>query len=363
MDTIALARGVPGPDLLPVDALRAAADRALSGSPTAALSYAGPGGYPPLRELLASWHGVDPARVLVTNGSLQGFALVVRTLELMGGLEVVVERPSYDRPLDLLRRTGIATHPVDLDAGGARIDDLPTAPTGDAGELMAYLIPNFHNPAGVVLDEERRARAAEWVMSPGRWIFEDDPYGRLGFDGPPPPSIHELAEGMRTIYASSLSKTVCPGIRIGYVVLPEELVEEASSLAASTYICPTTLSAAIAHEFLASDGFEPWIDTTRAALAERCSAMVDALATALPDASFVRPTGGYFLWLRLPDGVTAAEVARHAQGVTFVAGSDFGPGLDGFLRLAFSAHAPGEIEAGIGRLAAAVHAATGTLVQ
>jgi DNA-binding transcriptional MocR family regulator len=205
---------------------------------------------------------------------------------------------------------------------------------------------------------ERRLRLIELARERELLLFEDDPYGLIRFEGRTLPTLFELAEGEGVIHSSSFSKTVAPGVRVGYFVFPHELAREIELLAASTYITPVLLSEATVHEFVRSGRFEPNLERVRAMLRLRRDAMLDALESQFPEsASWSRPEGGYFLWVDFPDGVAGADVLERASGagVTFIAGTDFflpGGGGVNSARLAFSYVSPEEIAEGIRRLAA-----------
>jgi 2-aminoadipate transaminase len=183
-------------------------------------------------------------------------------------------------------------------------------------------------------------------------VIEDDPYGLVRFEGEPPPTLFELDGGERVVYSSSFSKTVAPGLRVGYFVLPEQLEHDVEALAVSTYITPVLLGQATVFEFLRRGRLEPNLQRVRALLGVRRDRMLAALEQQLPDARWSRPEGGYFIWLELADDVEAAAMLDRAAavGVTFVPGVDFG-GTRNSARLAFSFVSPEEIEEGVRRLA------------
>ena len=179
-------------------------------------------------------------------------------------------------------------------------------------------------------------------------MLEDDPYGLVRFEGDAPPSLHALSEG-RVAYSSSFSKTIAPGLRVGYFVLPQELERELEAAATGTYITPALLGQATVHEFLRRGRFEPNLERVRALLQARRDAMLAGLERHLPNAQWSRPEGGYFIWLTLGGPVESAE----AGGVSFVRGPDFA-GDANEVRLAYSFAAPDEITLGVERLAAAL---------
>lgn len=358
METIAFARGVPAPEMLPVDDLRAAAARAFDRDPVRVLSYGTGAGWEPLRARLATEHEVTHSRVVVTPGSLQGFALLAQVLARRARAEgrtarVIVERPTYDRPLLLLRRLGIEVVDVPQDDGGIDVDQLDAAMAGGAD--LAYLIPTYQNPSGATLDDERRDAVVDAAQRHGVLVLEDDPYGLLHFDAPAPARISSRSSGAPLAFSGSFSKTIAPGLRVGWLVLPDDLAAEVATLANDTYISSTFLGQATVEEFLAAGRFEPNLERARALLRARRDAIVAALREHLPDASFVTPDGGYFIWIRLPDGLDGAAVARAASehGVSFVPGASFGTGCDPYVRLAFSSPPLDQLEEGVRRLAAA----------
>ena len=353
MNVISFARGIPAPECLPVAELADCAKSALERDGEVVLSYGSTLGYAPLREWLAERHSVEPERVLVTNGSLQAFHFV---LDALGGRgRVLVERPTYDRPRKILAAAKIELGEIAVDEEGLDVDELERELDGPAASFL-YTIPTFQNPTGSTLSEQRRRRLAELVAERGLAVLEDDPYGLVRFEGDPLPSLFELEGGERVIYSSSFSKTIAPGLRVGYAIVPAALTGKLEELVASTYITPALLAQATVYEFLRRGLFEPNLERVSSLLEARRDAMVEALERELSHrARWNRPAGGYFLWLDLPDEVDASALLRRASeaGVTFVPGADFG-GAPSSARLAFSFVSPGEIDEGVRRLAALV---------
>ena len=353
METISFARGVPAPELLPIEELADCAKTAIERDGAAALLYGHTLGYQPLREWIGERHAVDPARVLVTNGSLQAFHFI---LSAFGGAgRVIIERPTYDRPRKILA----GFEEVALDDDGLDVDELERVLDHGSPTAFLYTIPTFQNPAGVTLSAERRRRLAELASARSLRILEDDPYGLVRFEGEPLPTLFELEGGRNVMYSSSFSKTIAPGLRVGYVILPEEIAAGLEDIVASTYITPALVTQATVLEFLQRGLLEPNLDRVRGLLRARRDAMLEALERELAGrARWSRPEGGYFLWLDLPEGTDTNELLGEATaaGVTFVPGSDFG-GEPGSARLAFSFASPAEIGEGISRLAALVPAA------
>ena len=353
LTNISLARGAPSLDIVAVDDLRAAADRAFARDPAGAFSYGTSAGYPRLLEWLADKHGVAPDRTIATNGSMQADAFLFTAL-VEAGDTVVVEAPTYDRTLLALRQLGADVLPIELESDGIDVEGLERAIAAGSRPKLAHIIPNFQNPAGCTLSLEKRQRLLELAREHGFLIFEDDPYVELRFEGAQHPTMLSLDDADTVVYASSFSKTVCPGIRVGYLVGPAGLIARIRKLATNTYISPSMVSQSIVAEFCHSGAIQRSIATVKRALLQRRDATGEALERHLPDARFVRPEGGYFLWVDLPEGsdVARLEAAARDRGVIFVKGTDFLlEGGESSLRLAYSAVPPDQIEEGISRVA------------
>ena len=351
MGTISFARGIPAPECLPVAELADCARAALERDGHTILSYGPSPGYAPLREWIAARHGVDPSRIFLTNGSLQGFVFLAQ--RLAPGKRVLVERPTYDRPLKILKELGADVVGLACDEEGLDPDALERELRAGPAPAFLYLIPTFQNPSGRTLSEERRRRIVELAREHDLLVLEDDPYGLVRFEGEALPSLFELSDG-ETTYSSSFSKTIAPGLRVGWFVFPTELAREIEATATATYITPVLLGQATVHEFVDRGLYEPNLERVRTLIGMRRDAMLAALDRELPAMRITRPDGGYFLWAEL-DGVDAGELLSRAEaaGVTFVKGTDFGGDPDS-LRLAYSFVSPGEIADGVARLAAAI---------
>jgi DNA-binding transcriptional MocR family regulator len=355
--SISFARGAPSPDIMPAEGIRAAAERVLREDPAGALSYGAGSGYAPLRDWIAERHGVEPERVLVTNGSLQaGIMLFDHLVE--EGDTVVVEAPSYDRTLLALNERGAELLAVPLRADGLDVGALEAALEAGARPTLIHTIPNFQNPAGCTLSAEKRERLTALASQWGFVIFEDDPYAELRFEGKDLPSMLSLSDSAEVVYASSFSKTIAPGVMVGYLVGPAELIGAMTRAAVNTYISPNMLAEAIVGEFCRSGEIANSISTAKKALRERRDALAESLERHFgQEASFVLPEGGYFLWVELADDVDTERllVAASERGVTFVKGSDFMlEGGRNALRLAYSAVTPEQAREGVKRLAEAL---------
>jgi 2-aminoadipate transaminase len=352
METISLARGIPAPECIPVEELADCARAVVESDGATVLSYGPVAGYQPLRDWIGERHGVDPARVLITNGSLQGMVFLA---EHFAGQRVLVEAPTYDRPLKILAARGVATVPVSMDDEGLELEALEHALQAGEKPAFLYTIPTFQNPSGRTLNADRRRRVVELAREHDLLVLEDDPYGLVRFEGEAPPTLFELDGGERIIYSSSFSKTIAPGLRVGYFVLPPDLEQDLAALALSTYITPVLLGQATVYEFLRRGKLEPNLERIRPLLGARRDAMLEALEHELPAARWSRPEGGYFIWLELSENADAGALLERAgeAGVIFVPGTDFG-GPSNTARLAFSFVSPEEIQEGVRRLAALV---------
>jgi 2-aminoadipate transaminase len=353
---ISFARGAPSLDIIDVAGLKAAAVRAFEADPAGMTAYGTSVGYLPLRKWIAGKHGVAPEQVIVTNGSLQADAFLFNHL-IQAGDDVVVERPTYDRTLLSLQTLGGKVHQVRMDADGVDVQELRRLLESGLRPKLAHIIPNYQNPAGVTLSLERRRTLLALAAEYGFILFEDDPYVDIRFRGEPLPSMLSMDHDNVVVHASSFTKTVCPGVRVGYLVGPAALIDAIAKKATNLYISPGMVSEAIVHQFCVSGDLDRSIATVSAALGERATVLAEALRELIPGATFTEPDGGYFLWVDLPPDVEVDRLFPVAvkKGVAIVKGSDFL--LDGgqhSIRLAFSATTVEQIREGVRRLAAAI---------
>lgn len=351
-DTISFARGAPSPDLIPVEAVRVAAAKALEDDWQKALSYGVGIGHPGLCAWIADRHGIDPSQVMTTNGSLEAGAMLFRHL-LSPGDRVVVEQPSYDRTLLLLEQIGVVFVPIALEEDGIDVDALEKAL--ELGPIkLAHIIPNFHNPAGCTLSEEKRRRLVALAAEHDFVIFEDDPYRELPFGEDPPPTMLSMDTADKVIHASSFSKTVSPGVRVGYLAGPEHEIVRLAKIANENYISPNMLSGSLVLELCQSGVLDRNIAEVKVALQERRDALVEALGKHIPEATFVLPGGGYFLWADLAEDRDTVQIAAKAKeaGAPFIPGVDFM--LDAgqrSLRFSFASVPPEHMDEGVSRIA------------
>jgi 2-aminoadipate transaminase len=354
VEPISFARGAPSADIMPAEDLRAAAQQILGADAAGALGYGVGSGYAPLRQWIADRHGVEVEHVLITNGSLQGGVMLFDHL-VEPGEPVVVEAPSYDRTLLALEERGAERLALPLQEDGIDIGALEEALEAGARPTFIHTIPNFHNPAGCTLSLKKRQRLLELAAEHDFIIFEDDPYAELRFAGDNLPRMLDLDTADRVVYACSFSKTISPGVRVGYLIGPPDLISAITRAAVNTYISPNMLSEAIVYEFCRSGAIERSIENVKRALRARRDAVAEGLRGYIgEEAQFVLPEGGYFLWVELPEEVDTSELHTLAaeRGVTFVVGRDFMlEGGDNALRLAYSAVTPEQADEGTRRLA------------
>jgi 2-aminoadipate transaminase len=356
MEVISLSDDAPGPDLLPLDELSDCAETAFAREGRTILSYGSGAGYTPLRELIGEWFGVEPYRVLLTNGWLQGLALLAE--RRVRARSVVAEYPIHDRAERVLLAAGAMLVSVGVDEEGMRTDELKQLLVQYTRPVLIYTIPNFHNPTGETMSVRRRTELAGMIQAQEQLqvertiVLEDDAYGLTRFEGERLPALFDVSGGT-TVYSSSFSATLAPGLRVGWFILPHDLARDVIDAANSTYISPSLPAQATVCEFLLRASFELQLTSLRAALKLRRDAMLAALARHFAGASWTHPEGGLFIWLQLTPGIDGRVVLARAEGVSARSGMDFGA-TSNLIRLSFGAASPDEITEGIARLAAAM---------
>jgi DNA-binding transcriptional MocR family regulator len=368
---ISFAGGFPDAALFDVDGIREAANAALTQDPGAALQYGATEGYGPLREQLAAFMQAKGASVaadqlIVTTGSQQALDLLGKTM-ISPGDKVIVEGPTFLATIQCFRLYGAELISAPIDSDGVQTDALE-ALMAEHQPKFVYLIPTFGNPSGATLSLARRKRVLELAVKYNTLVVEDDPYGDLYFDQAPPPSLLALSDsvpGSRELLAhcGSLSKVLSPGLRVGWMVAPPELLGKATMCKQFSDAHTSTFAQATAAQYLATGRMPATLAKVRAVYAERAQTMCDALRTELGDAvTFVPPQGGLFVWARLTGagGKTANgnDLAKRAieQGVAFVPGTPFYANQPDHatFRLSFATVGPDRIVEGVKRLAAAL---------
>ncbi|MGW5652755.1 aminotransferase-like domain-containing protein [Streptomyces humi] len=357
---ISFAGGSPAAELLDTEGIRSAYDEALSRSPRRALQYAPTDGDPDLREAVAERlrrRGLPSraADVLVTTGASQALTLLATTL-LDPGDVVLVEEPTFMGALQAFGYAGARVIPVPTDRDGVVVEAL-AALAAEHRPRMLYLVPDFQNPTGRTLPVRRRAAAAALAARHGFWIVEDDPYGELRFRGDRVPWISTRDEAAdRTVLLGSLSKTLSPGMRLGWMRAPAPL-RNACVLAKQAFdLCTSAVDQAAAARYLAAHDLDERLVPVRSAYRQRCDALLAALPEALPHGStWSVPDGGMFVWARLPEGFDAGDLLARAadRGVAYFPGAPFFAGTPDprTLRLSFAGNSPAATAEGMRRLA------------
>jgi 2-aminoadipate transaminase len=358
-EIISFAGGLPAPELFPVEAVSEAAQHVLAREGSSALQYGPSEGYRPLREWIAAEMGrrgfqAAPDEVLVTNGSQQVLDLVGK-LFLNAGDVVLTENPTYLAAIQAFQTLEARFVPVPTDSLGLIPDAIPELIRAHRPKFL-YTIPNFQNPTGVTLAAERRVALARIAAEHGLFILEDDPYGQLRYRGADIPPVKHWDEAGRVLYASTFSKTIAPGLRLGWVVAPPEIFSRLLILKQAADLHTSSLDQRIAHAFLTRSDQRAHLDRIRRAYGERFDVMDATLRAEMPEGfTWTHPEGGMFLWITGPaqlDGLRLLERAI-ARQVAFVPGRDFFPAESGanYLRLNFSNSTPERIREGVRRLA------------
>ena len=369
---ISFAGGFPDSAMFDVDGIRAATERALTEEPGAALQYGATEGYQPLREQLSSFmaskgaQGVAPEQLIVTTGSQQALDLLGKTM-IGPGDKVIVEGPTFLATIQCFRLYGAEVISAPIDGDGVQVDALEKLIAEHRPKLV-YLIPTFGNPSGATLSLERRKKVLELAVKYQTLLVEDDPYGDLYFGEAPPPSLLALSHevpGSRDwlAHCGSLSKVLSPGLRVGWLIAPPELLAKAVMCKQFSDAHTSTFAQATAAQYLKAGRMPATLANVRAVYAERAQALCDALRQELGDAvEFVQPQGGLFVWLRLTGAggkqqdATALAKAAIEKGVAFVPGTPFfaqnpDPAT---LRLSFATADVAKIREGVARLAQAL---------
>lgn len=367
-DILSFAGGLPAPELFPVEAIARAHAEVLAKSGGAALQYSTTEGYLPLREWIAQHlrgRGIParPEELLITTGSQQGIDLVARIF-LDPGDVVLVENPTYLAAIQAFAAYQVRLVAVPSDDGGMQVDRVAALIAAHRPKLI-YLVPSFQNPKGTTLSQDRRAQLAEIAAVHRVAILEDDPYGELVFAGEPPRPLAAAAAGHgNVLYLSTFSKTLAPGLRIGWLWGDPQLVRKATIAKQAADLHTATLAQRATSALLAEFDYAGHVARLREVYGERCRAMLTALTEYAPDCRWVAPDGGMFVWLQLPAGLDAEAIFPAAvdRKVAFVPGSAFYLAGDDlrrdFVRLNFSNQPPLSIVEGMRRFGQVIANAT-----
>jgi 2-aminoadipate transaminase len=358
-DILSFAGGLPAPELFPVEAIARAHADVLATEGASAMQYSITEGFLPLREHIAALlaqRGIaaSPERILITNGSQQGIDLVGKVL-LNAGDRVAVENPSYLAALQSLGGYEVQFDAVGSDAEGMRVDELEALLKGPTPPRLIYVVPDFHNPTGRQLSLARRKRLVELAQTYRVPILEDDPHGELRFSGASLPKLAALDDQGVVIYISTFSKTLAPGLRVGWMVAPPSLLKGLTIAKQASDLHTGTLSQRAIARLLQTFDYAGHIGMLREVYGERCQTMLGELSAHLPEGTtWTVPAGGMFVWVELPKGLSADTLfqAALAEKVAFVPGSPFfaRDANPRFLRLNYSNRTPELIREGMARL-------------
>jgi 2-aminoadipate transaminase len=362
---LSLAGGLPAAETFPVEAMREATARVLADTPHEALQYAPSEGFGPLREWIAAHLGaqgmdVDPSQVLVTTGSQQGLDLAGKLL-LDPGSRVAVESPTYLGALQAFAPYEPEFVALDCDAEGPVPEGLDAA----AGARALYVLPNFQNPSGHCIGEARRQALIEAAQRLALPLIEDDPYGELWYDAPPPRPLAARWPG-QVLYLGSFSKVLAPGLRLGYAVAPEPLFPKLLQAKQAADLHTPGFNQRVVYEIVRTGFLREHVPTIRARYKRQRDAMRESLERHLAalGCRWAVPSGGMFFWVELPSGIDAMALLPQAveAGVAFVPGAAFysGSPRPDTLRLSFVTVAPERIETGIALLAGVLRRALST---
>ncbi|MGC8786502.1 MAG: PLP-dependent aminotransferase family protein [Anaerolineae bacterium] len=359
---ISLGGGMPAPELFPIREFQEACRYILEREGPQALQYSVTEGYPPLKQYLVAKmqkYGVpaEEENILIVNGSQQALDLIGKVF-LNPGDTVLTDRPTYLGAIQAWNSYEARFVTVPLDDDGTRVDLVEDILKRERVKFI-YSLPNFHNPAGVTLSLERRHKLVELAARYGVFIVEDDPYGELRFEGEDITPIIVLHKE-NTIYLSTFSKTLAPGIRLGWIVAPARVLGRLVQAKQAADLHTSIFVQMIANDICQRGFLRQHVKTIRNMYRERCAIMLSAMEKYFPPGvRWTRPQGGLFLWVILPEGMDSMELLKAAleEKVAFVPGSAFYPdGVSGrnTLRLTFSTATPEMIEEGIKRLGKAI---------
>ena len=365
-EVVSLAGGMPFVSALPQDLIRDAMERALTEYGPVALQYGSGQGTPALREHILEVMALEGIRgsvddVVVTTGSQHALELVTKLFVDPGDI-VLAEGPSYVTAMVVFKSFQADVQHVPMDEFGLIPQALRehVALLREAGKRIKFLytIPNFSNPAGVTLTWERRLEILEICRANEILVVEDNPYGLLYFDGPPPHAMRSVEE-QGVVYLGTFSKTLAPGFRLGWALAPHAIREKLTLANEGAVLCPSAFSQTVVTEYLAAADWKGQIDTFRGVYRERRDAMLAALDDYLPDLSWTEPTGGFYVWLTLPDNLDSKSMLPRAvkELVAYTPGTAFyadGQGRNK-MRLSFCYPTPEFIREGIRRLSTVIN--------
>lgn len=355
---ILFTRGNPAPEALPVSELADCAQSLFASQGQVVFQYGHYSGYRPLREWVAAqYEGVGVDEVLVSNSSMEFFTFLAQVY-LKPGDTVYVERPAYDRAVTAFTRLGSKVVGINLTDQGPDMDQMAAELKKQPPKLV-YLVPDFQNPTGITIQEPQRRQLAEYSREYGFYLVEDAPYRPLRYRGDDVVTLRELAPE-KVFHISSFSKILSPGLRVGYLIGPQDQMPILHKWSEDTYIHPSLVTGGIAYEYCRRGLLEPNIAKLKDLYRPRLLAMLEALDQHLDGVRYTKPDGGFFLSLFLPPGVDGAAVRDNCRdfGIVLSDGRLFFPDEgagDDFIRLPFCGFPLDEIDEGVKRLAQAIN--------
>jgi 2-aminoadipate transaminase len=362
-DVISFAGGLPAPELFPIQEMAQAFYKVIAEDGRSSLQYSTTEGHMPLRQYIAGRmqaKGIPAAanNILITSGSQQGLDLVAKVL-LNACDKVIVERPTYLAAIQTFSVFEAQFITVASDDEGIDVDDVERRLQQHPDVKLIYLVANFQNPSGTTLSFARRKRLIQLAQTYGVRILEDDPYGELRYRGETIPPLKSLDPTGLVIYLSTFSKTMAPGLRLGWLVAEPETYQKLVIAKQATDLHTNTVAQRAAHHYLTEHSADQHIAKIRAVYGERCRRMLESLARYFPsEVRWTKPEGGMFLWAELPPHIRTEDVLKDAiaEKIAFVPGAAFFASQKehNFMRLNFSNQVPEKIEEGIKRLSSVI---------
>ncbi len=360
--TIDMTRGVPPTSTLPQEKIKQCSEEAMEEFGRELLQYHSEvsrtvQGFEPLIEILADsmGKGAELSNMLVGNGSLDVFDIITNSILDDGGV-ALVENPSYDRAITTLERAGADVIGVPVEKDGITVDELERIARDHSPDLL-YTIPDFQNPSGITLADDKRAKVVEIANEYDFWIVEDSPYYKLRYRGSDKKTLWSI-DPERVFHISSFSKLISPGLRAGWTIIPPKMRDKVLKYAEDSYITPGMLSQGVVYKFLEKGWLEPNIDKLKDLYRVRLDAILEALEQYLPEGSWAKPEGGFFLGLYLPEGSYYEEINEKAKelNVKLSDNRKFFPesGKTNFIRIPFCTLSPEEIDEGVKRISKAI---------
>jgi 2-aminoadipate transaminase len=348
-------RGNPATEALPIEDFRMCADAIFKEQGKVIFQYGHYSGYGPLRQWIADWFAVEYDQVLMGNSSME-FLTFCAALFVEKGDTVFLENPSYDRAITAMKRAGANVVGIPLEPDGIDLAAFEAALQRNVPKLF-YIVPDFQNPAGVTTSVEKRRRIAQLAREYGFLIVEDAPYRFLRYQGENPATLLELVPE-KTLHICSFSKIMSPGVRVGFLIGPGDIMPKLHKWSEDTYIHPALVTEGIVYEYCRRGLLAPNIESLKSLYAPRLACMLQMLDKYLPGIEFIRPEGGFFLSLNLPAEIDGRVLQKNATnfGIVLSDGSGFFTNQkgDNFVRLPFCGITCEEIETGIQRLAKAI---------